>query len=108
MGNLGLSFAGALSNLLNNRRVYRNGWHLGGMYLQLQVPDANSANTLPYIYIVIPGSINTDSTKNEPAQRVPWVASQTDLLSNDWEIVPDGTAGVTANSGQATPNQANG
>lgn len=47
------------------------------MFLGLQIPDANSFMTLPYIWI---------STVD--GQRVPWLASQTDILSNDWELVP--------------------
>lgn len=82
-------FGGALSALREGKKVCRKGWHLGGMYLMLQVPDSGSANTLPYIYIVIPGQFHQDENgaSNIPAQRVPWVASQTDMLSNDWEVV---------------------
>lgn len=85
-------FGGALSALRNGRKVCRKGWHLGGMYLKLQTPDENSANTLPYIFIVIPGQISDDgqgNASNIPAQRVPWVASQTDLLMNDWEVIEE-------------------
>ena len=87
-------FGGALSALRNGRKVSRKGWHLGGMYLMLQVPDSGSANTLPYIYIVIPGLIGGglvagDKEVNVPAQRVPWVASQTDLLSDDWDVIQE-------------------
>ena len=50
------------------------------MWLLLQTPDANSKMTLPYIYIEYP--------KGHPAyplgSRVPWLASQTDILANDW------------------------
>ena len=41
--------------------------------------------TLPYIYIVTNGLV-TDNPE-APKGVVPWLASQTDLLSEDWVIV---------------------
>jgi hypothetical protein len=46
------------------------------MYLALQVPDANSKMTLPYVYM-----------KTVLGDLVPWLCSQTDLLADDWVIV---------------------
>ena len=83
-----LDFGNALRFLEKGARVFRQGWHLAGMYLQLQRPDANSANTLPYIYIVLPG-YKGQTGEEIVAQRVPWTASQTDLLSNDWEVITE-------------------
>ena len=52
------------------------------MWLELQVPDAHSKMTLPYIYLNYPhDSLHT------PGARVPWLASQTDMLAEDWGIV---------------------
>jgi hypothetical protein len=45
------------------------------------VPDENSANTLPYIFMVV----GVD-TADMGGKRVPWVASQTDLLADDWFV----------------------
>lgn len=53
--------------------VAREGWNGKDQYLSMQVPDANSKMTLPYIYIT---TVQRD--------RVPWLCSQTDLLANDW------------------------
>lgn len=86
----GVEFGAALIMLQSGQKVFRKGWHLGGMYLMLQIADANSANTLPYIYIVIPGKKafeGATSSDDLPAQRVPWVASQTDMLTDDWFAV---------------------
>lgn len=56
--------------------VRRVGWNGKGMWLELQVPDAHSKMTLPYVYIhTVQGDL------------VPWLCSQTDLLADDWEIV---------------------
>lgn len=64
-------------------KVRRAGWNGKGMWIRLQVPDAGSMNTLPYLYIEYP--------KGHPVypegSRVPWVASQTDILADDWETV---------------------
>jgi len=74
------SFGWALDQLREGRVVYRDGWNGKGMWLKLQIPDENSKMTLPYIYIEYPQG--HQSYPN--GCRVPWLASQTDLLSNDW------------------------
>lgn len=50
----------------------------------VQVPDEHSKMTSPYIYIDTTGlrSNNPDA----PRSCVPWLASQTDMLAEDWEI----------------------
>lgn len=55
------------------RRFARVGWNGKGQYIQLQVPDAHSKMTLPYVYI-----------RTVRGDLVPWLASQTDLLAEDW------------------------
>lgn len=69
------TFSQALADLKAGARVTRAGWNGKGMWLQMQVPDEHSKMRLPYIYI-----------SSSTGQLVPWVASQTDLLSNDWTI----------------------
>lgn len=67
------SFGEALTQLHAGHRVERLGWNGRGMYIALQTPDANSKMTLPYIYM-----------RTAQGDLVPWLASQTDLLANDW------------------------
>ncbi len=56
--------------------VTRRGWNGPDQHLTLQVPDAGSKMTLPYVYITtVQGDL------------VPWLCSQTDLLAMDWGIV---------------------
>ena len=74
-------FGGALTALKNGRKVARKGWNAHHS-LGLQVPDDQSANTLPYIYIVV----GTDAADLQ-GKRVPWIASQTDLLADDWQVL---------------------
>ena len=69
------NFGEALAFLKAGMSVRRSGWNGKTQFLQMQLPDGNSKNTLPYIFIV-----------TEQKQRVPWVASQTDLLASDWKV----------------------
>lgn len=71
-----LDFGWALERLKNGQKVARAGWNGKGMWLELQRPDANSKMKRPYIFIN-PG----------PEWVVPWVASQADLLAEDWSVV---------------------
>lgn len=76
------TFGVALEILRQGGKVARTGWNGKGMWLELQTPDEHSKMTLPYIYINYPANaINT------PGAKVPWLASQTDLLAEDWIIV---------------------
>jgi len=70
-----MNFGDALVNLKNKIRMQRLGWNGKGMYIELQVPDKNSKMTLPYLYM-----------KTAQEDLVPWLASQTDILSNDWLV----------------------
>lgn len=69
-------FADAISYLKLGRRVARSGWNGKTMYIELQTPDSNSKMTLPYIYM-----------RTVQGDLVPWLASQTDILSTDWELL---------------------
>jgi len=82
-----ISFGDALVQLKKGERVARSGWNGKSMWLQMQTPDELSKITLPYIYIEYPAG--------HPAypngSRVPWLASQTDMLAEDWFIVSNET-----------------
>lgn len=74
-----MNFGKALELLRANHRIARYGWNGNGLWLELQIPDRQSKMTLPYIYINYP-----EDAKKTPGARVPWVASQTDVLAEDW------------------------
>lgn len=80
-----MNFGQALEALKAGKKVARRGWNGRGIYIEMQRPDAHSKMTLPYIYIVTNGLI-TDNP-DAPKGVVPWLASQTDMLAEDWEIV---------------------
>lgn len=67
------NFGEALQFLKAGRQVSRVGWNGKNMWLKLQTPDANSKMTLPYIYMY-----------TAQGDLVPWLASQTDVLAEDW------------------------
>lgn len=82
-----MNFGKAIEELKNGKRVCRRGWNGKDIFLELQVPDEHSKMTHPYIYIDTTG-LQTDNSE-APKNRVPWLASQTDMLSEDWEIKND-------------------
>lgn len=82
----GGSFGWALAQLEAGQAVQRIGWNGKGMCLKLQVPDERSKMTLPYVYLEYPaGSVYPNGA------RVPWLASQTDVLTNDWVLFESGS-----------------
>ena len=80
-----MNFGQALIELKNGNKVKRKGWNGDGIFLALQVPDKNSKMTQPYIYIDTLG-LKTNNP-NAPKGKVPWLASQTDMLAEDWEVI---------------------
>ena len=79
------SFGEAIAFLKKGFRVARLGWNGVGIFLELQVPDEHSKMTSPYIYIDTT-ELNTQNP-NAPKTRVPWLASQTDMLTDDWYVI---------------------
>jgi hypothetical protein len=93
--NIHLNFGDALAAIKQGHRISRSGWNGAGLYLakvtQGQRVDADSfwskhnrdhavamggsAEVLPYI-----------TMKTAQGTIVPWLASQTDLLAEDWTV----------------------
>ena len=80
-----MDFGNAIRALKAGKKVARLGWNGKGIYLELQMPDENSKMTLPYVYIVTNGLVSDNP--NAPKGMVPWLASQTDMLREDWYVV---------------------
>lgn len=85
-----LTFGDALHLLKQGKKLARTGWNGKGMHVELQRPDAHSKMSLPYLFLTYP-----PDAQNTPGARVPWLASQTDMLAEDWMVV-DPTASPTA------------
>lgn len=71
-----MDFGDAIRAMKAGKKVARAGWNGKGMWLMLQVPDEHSKMSLPYIYM-----------KTADDNQVPWLASQTDMLAQDWSEV---------------------
>ena len=71
-----MTFGEAIKQMHNGQKVCRAGWNGKGMWLAIQNPDENSKMTLPYIYM-----------KTADNNLVPWLASQTDMLAIDWQLL---------------------
>jgi len=80
-----MNFGQAIEKLKEGKKVARKGWNGKGIFIELQVPDKHSKMTQPYIYIDTLG-LQT-ANPNAPKGRVPWLASQTDMLAEDWEVL---------------------
>lgn len=79
-----MDFGQALYKLKEGGKVARAGWNGKGIFIELQTPDKNSKMTSPYIFIDTTG-LQTEN-KAAPKSLVPWLASQTDMLAEDWQI----------------------
>lgn len=89
-----MNFGIAIELLKQGARATREGWNGAGQFLELQVPDAQSNMGLPYIYITTVQGF-----------RVPWLASQTDMLAEDWQIImPNGSHHNENTAGAETIN----
>jgi len=77
-----MDFGEAIRSLKKGKRMARKGWNGKGIFIELQVPDARSKMSHPYIYIDTTG-LQTNNP-DAPKSLVPWLASQTDMLAEDW------------------------
>ena len=80
-----MTFGLAIEARKMGKKVARSGWNGKGIFIELQRPDEHSKMTSPYIFIDTTG-LQTDNP-HAPRSRVPWLASQTDMLAEDWQVV---------------------
>ena len=71
-----MTFSEALEHCKNGASIARSGWNGKGMHVAMQEPTPQSKMTLPYLYM-----------QTAQGDLVPWLVSQTDLLSDDWTLV---------------------
>ena len=77
----GMTFGLAIDALKAGMRVARAGWNGKGLWLEYIEPQ--HAVDLPYIRMSYP----VNSGVYPIGARVPWLASQTDMLADDWMLV---------------------
>lgn len=87
-----MNFGDALTALKTGQRVTRPGWNGRGMFLYLVPGSVFEVNRPPLLGIYAEGteiSYNPHiDMKTADGSCVPWLASQTDVLAEDWEIAP--------------------
>lgn len=84
------NFEWALQKLKEGFRVARKGWNGKGMFIYLVPGSQFTVNRAPLLGIYSEGTEiqyrpHIDM-KTADGECVPWVASQSDLLSDDWGI----------------------
>ena len=83
-----MNFGEALHNIKNGMKVQREGWNGKGMFIFLVQGSTFKVNRAPLLGIYPEGTeINYRShidMKTADGSIVPWVASQTDILAEDW------------------------
>ena len=87
----GLSFGLAIEAMRKGHKVARQGWNGKGMFLFL-VPGSTFKVNRPPLLGIYPKGTEIDyhphiDMKTATGEVVPWLASQTDMLSDDWQIV---------------------
>jgi hypothetical protein len=85
-----LDFSVALAALKAGNSVARRGWNGKGLKISLQVPTELSKMTLPYLYMSYPATPASDTAPaSHLGANVPWLASQTDILADDWYVIEE-------------------
>lgn len=79
-----LSFGHAIHALKHGQRVARAGWNGKGMFLSLVDAPEYNVTIVPALGLVKLPWIGMKSADNK---FVPWLASQTDMLADDWQIL---------------------
>lgn len=86
---MNLSFSQALDHIKNGVRMQRVGWNGKGMYIFLIGTDSSVPGIGGWTYT---NGVNDNyplrpfiAMKTADDQVVPWVASQSDLLVEDWQ-----------------------
>lgn len=87
-----MDFGKALTALKEGQCVARAGWNGKGMFLFLVAGSKFVVNREPLLSLMGEGTVATYcphiDMKTADEKVVPWLASQTDVLAEDWEIIP--------------------
>lgn len=87
----GFDFGRALACLKDGLKVARSGWNGKGMFLFLVLGSTFKVNRPPLLGIYPEGTVINYcphiDMKTADDKIVPWLASQTDVLAEDWMLV---------------------
>lgn len=86
-----MNFGSALDNLKQGKLVARAGWNGKNMFLFLVKGSTFVVDREPLLSIMGIGTVvqycpHIDM-KTADGKVVPWLASQTDILAEDWEVI---------------------
>lgn len=85
-----MTFSEALNYLKCGRKISRSGWNGKEQYIEL---GSNISYMRPNGEIINANNITMGSRvivfHGTMGEQVGWLASQGDLLSNDWQVIPD-------------------
>lgn len=87
-----LTFSQALDHIKNGVKMQRTGWNGKGMFVFLVPGSTFTVNRPPLLGIYPEGTVvnylpHVDM-RTADGSIVPWLASQTDILAEDWQAVP--------------------
>ena len=86
-----MNFGDALKCLKWGQRVSRAGWNGKGMFVFLVPGSTFTVNRPPLLGIYPPGTtinyLPHVDMRTADGNIVPWLASQTDILAEDWDVV---------------------
>lgn len=86
-----MDFGDAIRAMKNGKRVSRDGWNGKGMFLFLVNGSTFTVNREPLLSIMGDGTqvqyhAHIDM-KTAQGYVVPWLASQSDMLADDWVVI---------------------
>jgi hypothetical protein len=88
---MGMNFSDALNHLKKGSKVAREGWNGANMFIYLVDGSTFTVNRPPLLGILPPGTevnyLPHIDMRTADGDYVPWLASQSDLLSEDWLII---------------------
>jgi hypothetical protein len=86
-----LDFSEALAHVKTGMRIARSGWNGKGMFVFLVPGSTFQVNRPPLLGIYPEGTtinyLPHIDMRTADGTIVPWLASQTDILANDWTIL---------------------
>lgn len=87
-----MNFGAALAALKNKELVTRDGWNGKDMFLYFVPGSTFKVNRPPLLGIYEEGKeikyLPHIDMKTASGECVPWLASQTDILAEDWSLYP--------------------
>ncbi|MGN4897826.1 DUF2829 domain-containing protein [Bacillus cereus group sp. MYBK14-3] len=84
-----MNFGFVIGALKNGKKVSREGWNGKGMWLCLITASEYKIETMKFLgeQLYQTSKLPWIGMRTADGSFVPWLASQTDMLAEDWEVV---------------------